>query len=71
MPATPWAYVLYANDLSIWHQRWVIGRVALSACKWTVVTPDDDCYVEDYGDQSAAIAAVRWGPAWGVAPPGT
>ena len=57
-----WAYVLYAGaGQQLWHQRWVAGRVALSASDCITLSPDGDLVVEDFGGDNADIAAVRWG----------
>ena len=51
-PLPEWAYVLYAGEGGepLWHQRLVLGRVALSACDYIVVTPDYDLYAERFAD---------------------
>ena len=57
-----WAYVLYAvAGPPLWHQRLVLGRVALSASDVIGLTPDGELYVDDYGEGNADIAAVRYG----------
>ena len=56
-----WAYVLYAGVDQLWHQRLILGRVALSAFDYIIVTPDYDQHIEDYGGSNADIQAVRDG----------
>ena len=56
-----WAYVLYAGVDQLWHQRLILGRVALSAFDYIIVTPDYDQYIEDYGGSNEDIQAVRYG----------
>ena len=68
---TDWAYVLYAvPGPPLWHQRLVLGKVALSASDYVIVTRDGDVYVENYGADNEDIAAVRFGvfaaPPFGV-----
>ena len=56
-----WAYVLY-RGAPLWHQRWVAGKLELSACEYGIVTPDFDVYLEDFGTEDGSDAeAVRYG----------
>ena len=64
-----WAFVKYRGQ-ELWHQRWVAGRVALSASEFAIATPDDDVYVEQYGGQDDDIEAVRWSAQWNQPPRG-
>ena len=42
-----WAYVRYDQGANaLWHQRWVLGRVAWSASRYAIATPDGDVYLE-------------------------
>ena len=61
-PRMDWAYVLYgAPGAPLWHQRLVLGRVALSACDMVCMSPDGDVYSENFGDGNDDIQAVRYG----------
>jgi len=70
-PTSDWAYVLYAvPGAPLWHQRLVLGKVALSASDYVIASPDGDVYIENYGPDNQDIAAVRFGvhaqPPFGV-----
>lgn len=54
-----WAFVRYAGE-NLYHQRLVIGRLALSVSESVVLTPDGDLYIEDYGEAADAPESVRW-----------
>ena len=41
-------------------QHLVLGRVALSASDFVILTPDGDLYVADYGDGNPDVQAVRY-----------
>ncbi|CAK0789751.1 unnamed protein product, partial [Prorocentrum cordatum] len=57
--------------IQVWHQRLVLGQVALSAGKlFVIATPDRHVYAEDYSAGSADVAAVRWATAFNVLPDG-
>jgi len=68
--AKQWVYVLYSDGDELWHQRLVLGRVASSVAEFSIATPDDDVYVEDYSGDDPDIAAVRWSDVHRPAPPG-
>ncbi|CAK0902508.1 unnamed protein product [Prorocentrum cordatum] len=68
--AREWAFVLYADDEHLWHQRLILGLVGLSDFSYVVLTPDGDVYAEDYGDDSVDVAAVRFSGAWAAVPAG-
>ena len=67
--ATNWAFVLFPGE-DLWHQRRVLGRVALSVSEFVIVTPDHDVYMEDYADDNEDVSAVRWANAWDHVPLG-
>ena len=68
--AKEWAFVLFADDEHLWHQRLLLGQVALSDSSYVILTPDGDIYAEDYGDDGVDVAAVRYSGAWAVVPAG-
>ncbi|CAK0813222.1 unnamed protein product, partial [Prorocentrum cordatum] len=68
--AREWAFVLYADDEHLWHQRLILGLVGLSDSSYVILTPDGDVYSEDYGDDSVDVAAVRFSGAWAAVPAG-
>ena len=41
------AYVQYRGD-ALWQQRWVGGKLELSACEYGIVTPDFDVHGENF-----------------------
>ncbi|CAK0822425.1 unnamed protein product, partial [Prorocentrum cordatum] len=57
--------------VKVWHQRLVLGQVALSAGSlFVIATPDRHVYAEDYSAGSVDVAAVRWATAFNVLPDG-
>lgn len=76
-PGQTWAYVLFnVPGPPMWHQRYLIGRVASLASEgaatdtWVLATPDADVYVEDLGGTSADVQAVRCASERWPPPPG-
>ena len=72
--AQDWAWVLYCGDQMLWHQRRIIGRVAVThgteSQVFAVVSPDADVQVEDFSGDHEDIAAVRDAGSRGDVPPG-
>ena len=53
------------------HQRWVSGRVALSASEYVGTTPDGDTYIEKYDENdNDDVDLVRWSAGWNDVPVG-
>ena len=65
------AYVLYAGDARLWHQRRLLGTVESCPGKAIWVSPDDDVQWESV-DLSCGnmISAVRWASTIRPSPPG-
>lgn len=62
--------VLYGeSEAPLWHQRRILGRLALLACDVVSLTPDGDIYSESYGDDNGDVQAVRYA-VFGEAPLG-
>ena len=65
-----WGWLRYVGD-DLVHQRWVSGRVALSASEYVGTTPDGDTYIERYDEaNNDDIDQVRWSAGWNAVPVG-
>ncbi len=64
-------YVLYdIPGAQLWHQRWMLGKVATSPAEAVWASPDGDVQAEIVDGSSADIVAVRWADAIRPNPPG-
>ena len=65
-----WGWLRYDGD-DLVHQRWVSGRVALSASEYVGTTPDGDTYIEKYDENdNDDVDLVRWSAGWNDVPNG-
>ncbi|CAK0910921.1 unnamed protein product [Prorocentrum cordatum] len=65
-----WGWLRYVGD-NLFHQRWVSGRVALSASEYVGTTPDGDTYIEKYDENhNEDVDLVRWSARWNDVPNG-
>ncbi|CAK0844143.1 unnamed protein product [Prorocentrum cordatum] len=65
-----WGWLRYVGG-DLVHQRWVSGRVALSAPEYVGAAPDGDTHVEKYDDnRNEDVDLVRWSARWNDVPNG-
>ena len=69
-----WAWALHSGGQMLWHQRRVIGRMAVThgseSQVFAVVSPDGDVQIEDFSGDHEDIAAVRYAGSRGDVPLG-
>ncbi len=53
-----------------WHQRWMLGNVAISPAEAVWASPDGDVQAEEVDGSTADIVAARWCDAIHPSPPG-
>ena len=45
------------EDEALWHERYLLRKVAGTAASWCIITPDDDVYIEDF-NKTAGVRVV-------------